>query len=80
MRSLMRRLVRLSVAALLSLALVTVAFGAKSDSSVMVHITRTGHKYHSAGCRYLRKSDIVVTLEQAKARGLTPCSVCDPPQ
>lgn len=50
------------------------------SSDVIVHITRTGEKYHSAGCQYLRKSDIEVTLSEAKARGLTPCSKCNPPQ
>lgn len=49
------------------------------NSSIEVHITNTGSKYHSAGCRYLKQSDIVVTLSQAKAKGLTPCSKCHPP-
>lgn len=49
-------------------------------NSVEVHITRTGEKYHSAGCQYLSKSDRIVTLEQAKAKGLEPCSRCNPPQ
>jgi len=70
---------RLVLASLLSLGLIAVAVAAKSDSDIMVHITRTGHKYHSAGCRYLRQSDFVVTLKQAKDRGLDACSVCDPP-
>ncbi len=48
-------------------------------SPVLVHITNTGKKYHSGGCRYLKKSDIEVSLEDAKARGLTPCSQCNPP-
>lgn len=52
---------------------------ASSDSTVMVHITDTGSKYHRAGCRYL-KSDTEVTLEKAKALGLTPCGSCNPPQ
>lgn len=51
-----------------------------SDETTIVHITETGSKYHSAGCRYLSKSDFTVTLAQAKARGLTACSVCGPPQ
>ncbi|HEY3283093.1 MAG TPA: hypothetical protein VGN26_12540 [Armatimonadota bacterium] len=42
----------------------------------LVHVTRTGSKYHSAGCRYLSQSDSTVTLADAEARGLTPCSVC----
>lgn len=50
------------------------------NSDVIVHITKTGEKYHSAGCQYLRKSDIEVTLSEAKVRGLTPCSKCNPPQ
>lgn len=52
---------------------------ASSDSTVMVHITDTGSKYHRAGCRYL-KGDTEVTLEKAKALGLTPCGSCNPPQ
>lgn len=50
-----------------------------SNGFVIVHITDTGSKYHNAGCRYL-KSDHEVTLDEAKAMGLTPCSVCNPPQ
>ena len=50
------------------------------SSSVMVHITDTGSKYHSAGCLYLKKSDHEVTLSEAKNMGLTPCSRCNPPQ
>ncbi len=41
-------------------------------SGVIVHITETGEKYHSAGCQYLRKSDIEISLEDAKSRGYTP--------
>ena len=49
-------------------------------TEVTVHITKTGEKYHSAGCRYLSKSDIPVSLGKAKEAGYTPCSVCRPPQ
>ena len=52
----------------------------KDDSSVMVHVTDTGTKYHSAGCSYLSKSDHEITLEEAKEQGLKPCSKCNPPQ
>ena len=51
-----------------------------SGDDPIVHITKTGEKYHSAGCRYLKKSDIEVTLSEAKNRGLTPCSKCNPPR
>ena len=50
-----------------------------SSSGITVHITKTGEKYHSAGCQYLKKSDIEVTPLEAKSRGLTPCSRCNPP-
>jgi micrococcal nuclease len=49
-------------------------------TTVIVYITRTGNKYHRLGCRYLRKSCIPISLEEAKARGYTPCSVCNPPR
>jgi hypothetical protein len=45
-----------------------------------VYATRTGKKYHRATCGYLRQSKIPVSLKDAKARGLTACSVCKPPQ
>ncbi len=48
--------------------------------SMEVHITKTGTKYHVAGCDSLNKSDITVTLGQAKAKGLEPCGKCNPPQ
>lgn len=47
-----------------------------SSSSQYVYITKTGSKYHQKGCRYLRSSMIKVKLVTAKAKGLTPCSVC----
>ncbi len=43
-----------------------------------VYITRTGEKYHRAGCRYLRQSCIPVKLSIAQSQGYSPCSVCDP--
>ena len=60
-------------------AVVTKAIVAEQPKAVMVHITKTGEKYHNAGCRYLAKSDIEVTLSTAISKGLTPCSVCKPP-
>ena len=44
-----------------------------------VYITRTGAKYHRAGCRYLRQSCIPINLSDAK-QSYDPCSVCDPPR
>jgi hypothetical protein len=52
----------------------------QSGAEVTVYITRTGKKYHRAGCRYLAKSMISVSLKEAKQRGFGPCSVCGPPE
>ena len=48
--------------------------------NVTVYITRSGSKYHSAGCRSLAKGSKAVTLKEALAKGLSPCSVCKPPK
>lgn len=46
--------------------------------SQTVYVTKTGKKYHSAGCRYLSKSSYSISLADAKARGYDACSVCSP--
>lgn len=43
-----------------------------------VHITKTGTKYHRAGCRYLARSSIPIARKDAEARGYSPCKVCTP--
>jgi len=50
----------------------------KPQAEKVVYITKTGKKYHRAGCRYLKRSMIPITLSEAIARGYTPCSVCKP--
>ena len=49
------------------------------QEEVTVYITKTGSKYHRAGCRYLSKSSIPISLSDAKSR-YSPCSVCNPPR
>jgi len=44
-----------------------------------IFITRTGKTYHRAGCRYLRRSRVPVSLQYARNR-YRPCSVCNPPR
>ena len=46
---------------------------------ITVYVTRTGTKYHRAGCRYLSKSKIPMPLSRARRR-YSPCSVCNPPR
>lgn len=51
----------------------------KSIPSVYyVYITESGSKYHSAGCRYLYHSENRISIDDARARGYTPCKVCHP--
>lgn len=47
---------------------------------IIVYGTNSGKKYHNEGCRYLAKSQIAMGLADARAAGLEPCSVCNPPQ
>lgn len=55
---------------------VPAAYSSSDDQSETVYITNTGSKYHSAGCRYLKKSQIPISLSKAKQQGYTACSVC----
>jgi hypothetical protein len=51
--------------------------GDQDQKDVVVYITRTGKKYHTAECRYAK---VKSTLKQAKALGLEPCKLCHPPE
>jgi hypothetical protein len=62
-------------AVLFLFALLTISIGYPQT----VYVTRTGAKYHDNGCRYLSKSKIEIGLKDAKEKGYTACSVCDPP-
>ena len=44
-----------------------------------VYITETGSKYHQDGCQYLSKSQIAISLSDAKSQGYEPCKKCHPP-
>src|ERR1019366_1138875 len=46
--------------------------------SQTVYVTKTGKKYHSENCSYL-KSKISISLSDALAKGYTACSKCNPP-
>ena len=52
----------------------------KSESTQTVYVTRTGKKYHAAGCPYLRSSGRPMDLKEALASGYTACSRCNPPK
>ena len=50
-----------------------------SNKNYVVYRTATGKKFHRYGCSYL-KSKFEITVEEARRRGLTPCSRCNPPE
>lgn len=47
-------------------------------STDTVYVTKTGAKYHRAGCRHLARSQIAMSLSDAATR-YSACSVCRPP-
>ena len=49
-----------------------------TSNSYTVYVTKTGAKYHRDGCRYLSRSQIAKSKNDAIAQGYTPCSVCNP--
>lgn len=53
--------------------------GKTATSELTVYITNSGAKYHADGCRFLSKSRIPISLEDAKAK-FQPCAVCNPPK
>ena len=47
-------------------------------NSYSVYITKTGDKYHTSSCSYLRKSKIELSKQDAISRGYTACGRCNP--
>lgn len=47
-----------------------------TEKSETVYVTKTGKKYHSANCSYLKSSSLSMTLDDAIDAGYTPCSRC----
>lgn len=50
----------------------------QNSNNTTVYTTKTGTKYHKSTCSYLKTSNIKISLKDAKAKGLTPCSRCNP--
>jgi uncharacterized protein YceK len=48
------------------------------DKKDTVYVTENGKKYHRKGCRYLDKSSIPMSKEEAIKKGYEPCDVCKP--
>ena len=51
----------------------------ENAESITVYTTKTGKKYHTEDCDYLKKSCIETTLAEAVEKNYTDCSICKPP-
>lgn len=61
------------------MVLVPVYVGSKQSTNVQtVFITKSGDKYHRDSCKFVAKTRIPITLEQALGRGYQACKVCKP--
>jgi hypothetical protein len=74
----MRRLSRTIAVVLATLLLVVNVSAQAPKPTDTVYVTKTGAKYHRAGCRSLIRSQIAMTLKEASAR-YAPCLICKPP-
>ena len=52
--------------------------GTSNVTAQSVYITKTGEKYHTESCRYLKYSKKEVTLEDAMSFSYEACLVCKP--
>ena len=76
----MKRTVSVMLVLLLLLALAATAFAATASGDTLVYRTGSGKKYHTMTCSMLNGKDSVeLTLAEAVAAGLEPCSKCNPP-
>jgi hypothetical protein len=57
----------------------TTAGPSPQAEEITVYVTKTGKKYHRAGCPHLQKSSRAITLKEALEKGYEPCSRCKPP-
>lgn len=53
-------------------------YAVTEQKDTTVYITKSGEKYHKAGCRYLSKSQIKTTKKEAIKNGYGACKVCKP--
>lgn len=73
-----RRLIA-GVVVLIVLGVAVCAGQEPASGSTVVYVTKTGAKYHQAGCSSLRRSAIPMKLAEA-AKRYGPCLNCKPPR
>jgi hypothetical protein len=73
----MKRVSRRILIIILICLIAGVGYAAGRDT--VVYITKTGSKYHTESCSYLRSSKIAISLGNAVSSRYEPCSRCKPP-
>ncbi len=48
------------------------------DSPAEAAVYASSKKYHRKECRFANKKNDPISLDEAKARGLSPCKICNP--
>jgi len=51
----------------------------EAEQETVVYVTSTGRAYHRDACRFLRQSQIAISLADAHISGYTACQTCQPP-
>ena len=64
---------------LLTLPFISLTGETETKQDATVYVTSTGMAYHQDACRFLRQSQIAITLADAVKSGYNPCSTCEPP-
>jgi len=62
----------------LAAIIVTIILSLSQIQAQTVYVTKTGTKYHTKDCNYIRNGSTAIDLKDAKNKGLTACSVCKP--
>ena len=56
---------------------ITIISGINSQN---LYKTPSGEKYHIGSCRMVESVSSMISIDQAKQYGLTPCKICNPPK
>ena len=76
-RNLILRKAKQSWVSIILLVLIQSCAFSQAEKNV-VCVTKTGKKYHTESCHYLKDSSFQMDMTKAIQLGYTPCSVCKP--
>ena len=64
---------------IIAILLISAVTAICTAEEITVYITKSGSKYHLAGCPSLKGNGIPIVIDEAVARGYEPCKRCNPP-